>query len=115
MHYLRRDFGLAFLLFGAAALLPGLYFSILMLAASPPFERAADAVECEPTAVGQSCVGSTCRGLSESEWALDHDEMIKGERRMILEAGLLLVGAGLVLTGVGGVLRRNTGAPASGH
>ncbi|WP_223636660.1 hypothetical protein [Corallococcus sp. EGB] len=110
MHHLRRDFGLAFLLFGAMALLPGLYFSHLTWADSPR-EHAADAVACEPTASVRSCEGSTCSGLSWSEWALEHDEISKSDFRMVREAGRLFLGAGLVLLGVGGVLFRNGGKP----
>lgn len=110
MRYLRRGFGLALLLFGAVALLPGLYFSLLTWASSPP-EHAADAVACEPTAVVQSCEGSTCHGLSESEWALEHDEISKGDYRLVRLAGQLFLGAGLVLLGVGSVLFRSGGKP----
>lgn len=111
MHYLRRDFGLAFLLFGAMTLLPGLYFSHLTWDSSPP-EHAADAVACEPTASVRSCEGSTCQGLSRSEWALENDEISKGDFRLVRSAGRLFLGAGLVLLGVGGVLRWNGGKPA---
>ncbi|NOK21690.1 hypothetical protein [Corallococcus carmarthensis] len=111
MRHLRRDFGLALLLFGAMALLPGLYFSLLTWAASPR-ERAADAVACEPTASVQSCIGSTCGGLSWSEWALEHDEISKSDYRLVRLAGLLFLGAGLVLLGMGGMLLRSGGAPA---
>ncbi|RKH98811.1 hypothetical protein D7Y04_22930 [Corallococcus sp. AB038B] len=103
--------GFVLLVLGAVALLPGLYLSIGMWIRPGP-TLAADVVACEPTASAQSCVRSTCHGMSESEWKLDHYEMVKFKRHMVHMVGLVLLGAGLLMLSVSGLLLQAGGAPA---
>ncbi|NOK38115.1 hypothetical protein HMI49_33440 [Corallococcus exercitus] len=114
MQRLKRGAGYVLLVLGVVVLLPALWLSggAWHAATAPEPVLAADVVASEPTAWATACSGSNCRGLSRSESALDHYEMIKSERRLVLNAFILFFGTGVALLGVGGVLLRNSGAPA---
>lgn len=65
-------------------------------------------VASEPTPSGTVCQGSSCVSLSSSELVLDHYDMLKAERQMVVQGFLTVFCAGAALVVAGGVLRRGS-------
>ncbi len=110
MPAMRRRAGIAFCIFGTVTLLLATAMAGWAWAAATAADPVlpSSVVASEPTSSGEICQSSHCVEVSRSELLLDHNQMLKRERRMVLKGFVALLGVGLLLIGFGTLLISQT-------